>query len=867
MGFMNPLGGAGCLVTPFARHRSLLAATAFLSLAAATPAAAGDLLSNSYIKTVVEPDIRVSSFGGQYTDIEYFAAPISGVIGLNVIAKPGRVKSWKVSPILVQLNGQKHPFPDHGSSKTYPFGDRPSVVHGTATFVIPFHLYKPLAVEACNLHAADLSAQGKSNYEIFAVDRTITLQLDSDMSADANGPYGNDNLIEAVADADDDFDVICERDPNIPMIADSSLSATVVQKNQIANACELRLNGSISTHRPNVEVEFRYFLEGGQKSEVKTITTGADGKKDFQHSYPLDLEVQNGKIRMVGTDPAFTSNWANYVVDCSEPASNDIQVWLPPKAKAMAFDVKGEILRYGMACPRFVEVTGSIEGRGKVSGKIIFMAGGQEISGTGVPYSIDDGETQFHEVMYEIPWQSIPTAMTKHSANFGMYVANSQGEVISQLEGTKHFECYEPLPPKPMTLDMNVTQEIERNGTFCPAEIQIRSSVKGGGGAFAGTAVFSVNADQSDPQPLSIPGTNTAVTEVPHQVSWQNVSGYEQYLELSVAVHDVDGNVVGAKSSTEFLQCRNAVEIQTVGSASVLEQTVHDNMVCPSVIQVTAKVASLGPAFSGTLLLGANSQQIGQEGFSVDTSTSGVAGKASVSVSYPVVWQDGDGFEKNIQLSASIFNSDGHKVHATWAPHVITCAQTNIGGQTLGGAGSEGAAGGPGTADPASRGRLALGEIAAAPSTGQTTRDRTARDRTVGGRAQLPAVGRIASAPAAFTILSPKGRLRPGPQAEIRLSGAVPEGGYSLRFYRKDQGRYKLVRLASLPQSMNSNTQLLRINALRSAAHWRVEVCPANANRQACKTSDFTLPPGRGAGSGDKKPEIMLITPGAINTN
>ncbi len=883
MCFFTPLRRAGSLAKSAARRRPR-AATALLSLAVATASGSAALANDvgvATVKGVTPPTISVQSNGNVYTGVTDPEVMIEADV--DYLFKPyklGKVESFGIWLVVRTSATGWISFKENKFGASYPIGSRPDDVAGSANLVLFADSYEKHFVKYCNDQRKVLEALGQSKQQIFSEDRIIEVAVSAAEEYDFTLSGFDGNSLGSGGESWPTYhkiNLICERDPNIPMIADSSLSATVVQKNQIANACELRLNGSISTHGPNVEVKLRYVEEGGQKSGVKTITTGADGKKDFQHTYTLDPEVQSGKIRMVGIDPAFTSNWASYEVDCSEPASNDIQVFLPPQAKAMAFDVDTEILRYGMACPRFVEVTGSIEGRGKVSGKIIFMAGGQEISGTGVPYSIDDGETQFHEVMYEIPWQTIPASQTKHSANFGMYVANGQGQVVSQLEGTKHFECYEPLPPKPVALYMNVTQEIERNGTFCPSEIKIRSFVKGGGGAFAGTAVFTANADQSDPQPLSIPGTDIASTAVPHQVSWQNVSGYEQYLELSVYVYDGDGNVVGAKSGTEFLQCRNAVKVEAVGSASVLEQTVHDNMVCPSVIQISAKVASLGPAFSGTLHLGANTQQIGQESVSVDAAANGVAAEASVAVPYPVVWQDGDGFEKNIQLSASIFNSDGHKVHSTWAPHVISCAQTNLGGQALAGSGSEGAASGPGTADPASRGRLALGEIAAAPSTGQTARERPVRNRTVrdriigdrpvGGRTQGPAAGRIASAPAAFTILSPKGRLRPGPRAQIRLSGAVPEGGYTLRFYRKDKGRYKLVRLASLPQSMNSNTQLLRINALRSAAHWRVEVCPANANRQACKTSDFTLPRGRGAGSGDKKPEIMLITPGAINTN
>ena len=845
-------------------RRNLLAATAFgVALVSAAPVFAADDYSADVV-SLNSPTIYVDSSVDEYTAAE-FGPTIQGTINVKLsTGAAGRIYFWSAWPEFGYKVGDHGPFdynwvtyPGAGMSKSYS-SPRPKKENATFNFSAGTGDYDYAVVAACNSHADKLRSEGMSNTEIFSKDRWVQIAVKAGLEYEMSGPEGNpEHHTVSGLDTHKKINVICKGDPvhlDAPQqaITGAFLSVEVAQANVGNRSCALELDGYVVSKDPQQEVAFRYFDTKGNQSDLKTVTTNANGVASFKHSYPLkDGENHNGKVRMVGHNLPFLSNWGDFDADCAEQV-DDFKVELPPKAKSMGFVVDQEIMRDGLACPSVITVEGNIESYGTAKGTIKFGAGGgfihQEF------YSFSGEDTREYRTQHTLSWPN-PSA-TKQSVNFGIYLHSSQGVQIGKLEGVKHFECYEPQPPDPVVLDLKVTEEVARGLLLCPAAVEVRSLLKGGGGVFSGTAYFTANAAQSAPQPVTVSGEAFSVVTETFPVSWQDEEETEQGLELSVFVRGANDEVVGARSGSEVLTCRDASpELGAVWMVPSSDVVMHGTMACPAMVELTSDIASRGVAFSGIALARANASQIGAVPVSIQAE--GPESIQTLRVPYPVSWTGVDGFSQSVQLAVSLRDSEGAELASAWKTHEVKCYEVDAAGAPQGGNGTKVALPGFGAPDTTSTGRLVLGQKPGTQGAPNTASQRPSS-----------AIGKTTLRPGAgFAIQSPKGRVR---QGQVQLSGGQPNAKYTLRFYRKTGKGYQRVRSASLPKQMTGTKATFNPKALSGSRTWRIEVCPAGSkDKKACQSSDFQLPRLKGAG-GVKAPANpdttkVFIMPGVGN--
>lgn len=432
------------------RRRSFLlhglaSAGAAALLGAAAPALADDTTIADVV-ALYTPRIAVESNGKQYAGVAQGAGNIEGQIRVQLDAGViGRVVGFQAWPRIYTLSADtgdilSEDFKGTGMtvSKSYSW-PRPKAVTETGVFSIPKAHYGDLLVAACNAHAAKLRGAGQTDAQIFAQDRALTLRvtagLDADISGPASAPLATDSPDQM--DAPLDLQVICKRlPPRVPNpIADSNLAVRTAQLNNVTGACELHLHGTISTHEGNVQVKLRYVDAGGQQSDVKTVTTDAQGFVNFTHTYPLSAEIKSGKIRMIGAGPTFSSDWAEFRSECSAPPQ-DVATVLPPKAAEIIFGVREEVLHRGLFCPSVIAVEGLIEGRGKASGAAALFAGGQLKKLQ--QYTIEDRQSVLVVGEHALTWG--PT-QAQQSVKLAMNVTNAEAALVDQIEKTVNVTC------------------------------------------------------------------------------------------------------------------------------------------------------------------------------------------------------------------------------------------------------------------------------------------------------------------------------------------------------------------------------------------------------------------------------------------
>jgi hypothetical protein len=420
------------------RRRNLL--RHYLSVAAlgAGMLAAGPAAADSGDADVVwlaTPSIIVEGNGNNYGKVDPSSQNIDGKIRVELDAGvSGRVKSWEAWPVLRTAVTDWKAFKGTGTSRSQSYSTpRPKTVNEEFFFSIPWVHYAETVVAACNARAAELRGQGLGNGEIFSQDRPAKIEVDVGLSYDMSGLAGSDAPDEISYALE--LSVICKAiPPRVPNpIADSSL---LIRTEKASNyACELRLHGVISSHDPNLQVKFRYLHADGQQSDLKTVTTDAQGFVNFTHIYPLSPGIKNGKIRMVGEGPTFQSDWEDFDVDCGLP-TQDVATVLPPKAAAIVFAEREYVAHRGLVCPSLIAAEGLLEGRGTASGAVALFAGGQLKKLQ--QYSIEDGQSILVQGEHTLTWG--PT-QAQQSVTFAMNVTNATADVVDQFEKTQHFVC------------------------------------------------------------------------------------------------------------------------------------------------------------------------------------------------------------------------------------------------------------------------------------------------------------------------------------------------------------------------------------------------------------------------------------------
>ncbi len=422
--------------------RTLLSAGAMALSAAVSGQALADW-GVSYISQLDPVAIEVASDGENYTTVSAVSPAVKGKMEMHLDAQTfGRVKSWALWPKIKSPRMPWQQFQDLDYSKSYPIGDRPKKVFRDLPFSIPLQSYKTYVKQACNEMASDMRvSSGMSDEEIFSVDREAFFEIDTAITWEMSGLATEVVPVLPTAPVLSKTIIIkCKKAPPIPAVVTSStLDVQGYDPVNVGVKCQMNLNGSISSNIPNVKVSFRYVDGTGKVSELKSVTTNSNKTANFEHKYPLSPGHKTGKVRMVGENLSFTSNWKNYDFDCSAEPANDLLTLLPPQATLLEVGAMApEFQHRGHICPVKAKMIGGYKGRGSVSGKAVLAAKGQPR--VMKSYSIEDGETKYVDGEFVLPWQSVQGPL-RQTISFELIILNANGTQVDYMQRSVNFTC------------------------------------------------------------------------------------------------------------------------------------------------------------------------------------------------------------------------------------------------------------------------------------------------------------------------------------------------------------------------------------------------------------------------------------------
>ncbi|WP_420348939.1 hypothetical protein [Pelagibius sp.] len=397
--------------------------------------------------------------------------------------------------------------------------------------------------------------------------------------------------------------------------------------------------------------------------------------------------------------------------------------------------------------------------------------------------------------------------------------------------------------------DPSVLEEAPRLGRFCPVKVNLGAQIAGQGSAFSGSAVVQVGAQTSQPVPFSVGAEGFAqVTSVnfPYVVTWDVADESAQTIQYAVRLLNENGDEVDSDWRSAVLECRepnwagppqggngqegDAVppqavivpgavtfvpKVSEVSEPQVLQEVELNGMICPSEVGLKAQIVSQGSAFSGSAVMQVGTETLDPVPFSV--AAQGLAVFTDVNAPYDVSWTgvaftEGAAPQQTMPLTVRLLNENGDMVGSKSRPAVLRCRKAPV----------------------------------------------------------VMAAGKVNFR---FQILAPRAVATNG---NIRLSGAEPDQDYTLEWmHRQNNGQWKPVTSAHLPGEMTGASASFNVHAVESGT-WKLRACKkggtATAHSSHCKASTFqVVKKGSGSGPhappGGQTPEIMLITPGAINTN
>ncbi|NIA69592.1 hypothetical protein HBA54_13405 [Pelagibius litoralis] len=574
-------------------RRALLPAGALaLAMTAAGPALADYTYTHVY--KLDAAIIEVASDGENYTTVSDSSPAITGMWVVHLDADiRGRVKSWAAWPAMVTDSGPTKDFPELGKSASYPLGDRPKKVTRKYPLFIPLEAYRDYATDSCNRRASFLrNTLNKTDEYIFARDRSISVKVSTGMTWKMSGG-ANDNQIGLNFPINDHeikpVTIVCLKTPVAapppplpPAVLSSNLSAGTFDSVHLQGSCVLQLAGTITTTRSDMPVTFRYVDETGKESDVKTISPVPGVVKAMQHvfthSYPLDHvvgEKNEGKIRMVGENIDFTSDWADYDVDCSAP-TNDLLVALPPKATRLeAFSgaketvnvqtltvVGEESTSHPYLCPARMRVEGGLQGRGKGAGTVVLFVDQQQLAAE--VYDVDQGETVYFGGERELSWHV--GNVQGQEVHLQMVIRNMTGEVVDTIKSSQTFKC-EPIiqgtlaltPPKVTIIQASAQAErVSVQNYTCPARVRVRGGIQGQG-PFSGTALIAVNNQPVSETSFNVDDGQVRGFEGDQELIWnnQNVSGQTVWYRLAVLNDNKD--VVDVSTASKTFKCDTVI--------------------------------------------------------------------------------------------------------------------------------------------------------------------------------------------------------------------------------------------------------------------------------------------------------------------
>ncbi len=422
--------------------------------------------------------IEVASDGETYTSVEGNSPAIKGRIRMSLDAQEfGRVRSWAFWPSIQADGAQKKQFPELKSSKSYSLGDRPKKVKRDLPFSISRQSYKSYAVEACNQLASRLRNDlGRTNEQIFGEDRLLSVQVRAEVTWDMSGLANEIPPAKEQVDPDSigkpeikDVTINCMKVPSPPVVPAVTGVAIIVHGYDPVNRggqCQMRLKGAISSNIPNLDVTFRYVDGTGKESDLKTINTTADQSGSFEHSYPFSPGHKTGKVRIVGENYNFASDWKDYDFECGEKPTQDFATFLPPEIKLLEVgEMAPQFENQGHICPMKAKMVGGYLGRGPSSGKAVLTANGQVQKMQA--FSIEDGEMKFIDEEFKLPWSRVGGPFTQ-SVRYVFTLYNAEGAEVDRITKSDRYSCKQIVNATVMQLEPDFTirapRRFARNG-------------------------------------------------------------------------------------------------------------------------------------------------------------------------------------------------------------------------------------------------------------------------------------------------------------------------------------------------------------------------------------------------------------------
>ncbi len=422
--------------------------------------------ADANITHLVTKQISVNSNGSSYTSIEGLAT-LTADVRIQVDAEvSGRVKSWRVWLGLSNGEGDHVQFQSQGVSKFYGAFERPRRVDRTERVTVHAVVWQDFVAARCNELADGLRAQGMADSAIFGQDRPLELgvTVHFDTSITGVGFY----FVGAKPWEDvPKTQVICKKwaGAAIPQagtgfavtpskVVNKGLS--IYEQYGITGVCKIRLDGWITTDQKNVEVRFRYRNQEGKTSKVWTVNTGDNKTATFSHWYNIQdngfsqggIELaETGFVRMIGVSHDFKSDWAEYTMECTEGGPQTLATNLPPTVTLKAVP-QGKVMVHGRICPETVKLVAVLEGRGNVSGQMVFF--GTAFFSQKYDYSIKPGQKVLRGADADLRWNNVPApvqanAPLTQSRQFGLNVTDQDGKVIASVpQHAFLFGCSSP---------------------------------------------------------------------------------------------------------------------------------------------------------------------------------------------------------------------------------------------------------------------------------------------------------------------------------------------------------------------------------------------------------------------------------------
>ncbi|MGD1876863.1 MAG: hypothetical protein ACFB13_05105 [Kiloniellaceae bacterium] len=427
-------------------------------LAALLPAAAFADSGSATVTNLITKQIVVESNGSSYHRTNQLANLVADVRVKVSTGAVGRVKSWEVYLGLASEGGEQMWFQSFGTSKSYPWHDRPSGVDRTERLQVPEAVWGAFVRTRCNELADTLRAQGQSNAAIFGQDRKLPLTVAAGMDADTTGA-GSGTFFVSAAPAQP-LELVCKKWPGaaIPQAATGlavppskvvNKGLSIYEQYGVTGVCKIRLDGWITTDHKNAEVSFRYKNQQGKQSQVWTVNTGESKTATFSHWYNIaNTEwAETGVVRIVGVSHDFKSAWAEYTMECTEGGPQTLGTNLPPTVTLKAVP-QGKVMVHGRICPETVKLVAMLEGRGNVSGQMVFF--GTAFFAQKYDYSIKPGHKVLQGADADLRWNNV--AAPAHASlplmqfrQFGLNVTDQDGTVIASVPQHSYvFHCSTP---------------------------------------------------------------------------------------------------------------------------------------------------------------------------------------------------------------------------------------------------------------------------------------------------------------------------------------------------------------------------------------------------------------------------------------